>query len=171
MARPGKKRSAEMLPTSVGAGMTRTSLVLMSTLAACSGEGAELDLADRDPRCVAACPETMPEYDGAGEVCDSASRAQCLDECEARIAGVSSLCQSCLVENACFDPGGCFSGDGPSGTCLNDTCTISSQFGTCSFNVNDQAAKLRCYQQVDPRREVACTAEFQPTTECAMVCP
>lgn len=149
---------------------SKASLLLAFALAACAGDGHDLDLSARDPRCIAACPETMPPYQNAGSVCDSPSRALCLDECEARIAGVSTVCQSCLVEDSCFSPG-CDDRGGVGGTCINDTCTISSEFGTCTFNVNDEAQKQRCYQQVDPRREVACAVEWRPTTECASVCP
>jgi len=39
-----------------------------------------------------------------------------------------------------------------------------------AFNPNDEAARLKCYQQVDPRREATCTSKFRPTTECAAVC-
>ena len=45
-----------------------------------------------------------------------------------------------------------------------------SEFGSCTYGVNDEAAKLKCYQQTDPRREVTCTPMFRPTTECATVC-
>lgn len=149
----------------------KASLLLAFVLAGCAGDGHDLDLSARDPRCIAACPETMPRYENAGRICDAPSRALCLDECEARIATVSTVCQSCLVEDSCFSPDSCGENDGLSGICTNDTCTISSQFGSCTFNVNDEAQKLRCYQQVDPRREVACAAEWRPTTECASVCP
>jgi hypothetical protein len=149
----------------------KQTVVLSMLLVACAGDGSGgLDLSARDPRCVAACPETMPDYEGVGEVCNVASRVACLDECEARIAGVSNLCQSCLVEDSCFGPRGCSGNDGLGASCTNNTCTISSTFGTCTYNSSDEAAKLRCYQQVNPRREVACSAEFRPTTECAPVC-
>ena len=142
-------------------------------LVACGGGGAgddSVDAANRDPRCLAACPETMPQYDGVGAVCDTASRAQCLDECEARIAGVPTVCQSCLLENACFGPDGCF-GTQTGGSCNETSCTLESEFGTCTYATSDQAAKLACMQKVDPRREVSCTPSFQSTTKCTSVCP
>lgn len=144
--------------------------LVVASLAACGTSSPDgVDVSDRDPRCVSACPVTMPYYEGAGRVCNAASREQCLDECEARIAGVSSICQSCLVEEAEFSPDG---SDGVGfSNCTNTSCTITTEFGTCTYPVNDQAAQMKCYQQVDPRREVTCTAEFRPTTECATVCP
>ncbi|MEO6777206.1 MAG: hypothetical protein ABI467_30035, partial [Kofleriaceae bacterium] len=139
--------------------------------AACGGgtnNGSDLDVSDDDPRCVATCPETMPEYVGVGAVCDTASRAQCLDECAARIAGVPTLCQSCLLEGAYFGPGGVVIGN--DGSCDLSSCTLTSAFGTCTYATDDQAAKLACLQEVDPRREVTCTPDFQSTTKCASVC-
>lgn len=154
--------------------MNRFQLLVVCFLAACGGttgdDGSNVDTSHNDPRCVAACPETMPQYAGVGAVCDSASRAQCLDECEARIAGVPTLCQSCLLEDACFDPGGCFSIE-TGGSCDQTTCTLTSEFGTCSYPTDDQAGRLDCMKVVDPRREVACTPTFQSTTKCASVCP
>ena len=146
-------------------------LCIAFMVAACgtSGGPGDLDLDKRDPRCVAACPETMPQYEGVGRVCDSASRVQCLDECEARIAGLKTVCQSCLLEKACFAPGGCF-GDVGDGSCTETTCTLTSDFGTCTYPVGDQAAHLMCMQKIDPRRSVTCQAEFRPTTDCASVC-
>jgi hypothetical protein len=103
-------------------------------------------------------------------VCDAASRTQCLDQCEARIAGLPSLCQSCLLEEACFDPGCGSDGVSIGGSCDETSCTIETQFGSCTYATNDQAAYDMCLEQVDPRREVACEVHFQPTTECASVC-
>jgi hypothetical protein len=144
--------------------------ILVCLLFACGGgANTDLDLSSRDPRCLAACPETMPAHDGVGAICDTASRAGCLDECEARIAGLPTVCQNCLVEDACFGPDGCFGSD-PGGFCDQTSCTIESEFGTCTYQSSDQAAHLACLQKVDPRREVSCTPEFQATTKCASVC-
>ena len=148
-------------------------LLLCSLFAACGGaasDPSDVDTSDRDPRCVAACPVTMPQYDGVGPVCDAASRSQCLDQCEARIAGLPTLCQSCLLENSCFDPGGCF-GVEEGGECDQSMCTLTSEFGTCSYPTDDQVGRLACLKVVDPRRDVACTPSFQATTKCATVCP
>jgi hypothetical protein len=142
---------------------------LFTLLAACSGDDG-VDVSDRDPRCVSACVEPAPQYDGVGRVCDTSSLARCVDECEARIAGLATICQNCLVEDSCFSPTGCLGDHAHDGSCTNNICTVSTEFGTCMFNADDQAGKLRCYQQVDPRREVACTPGFRPATECASVC-
>jgi hypothetical protein len=149
--------------------MNYRTFVIIGLLASC-GTSDGVDVSDRDPRCVSACPETMPRYDGVGRICNAASREQCLDECETRIAGVSPVCQSCLVEDAEFSPGGGSGDDIAWGMCTQTSCTLTSDFGTCTYGVNDEAAKLKCYQQLDPRREVACTPRFRPTTECATVC-
>lgn len=156
--------------------MTRSSSIVfcvfpLLVIAACAGDGTsdEVDVSGRDPRCVSACTDPEPRYPGVGEVCDATSRVQCLDECETRISNLATVCQNCLVEEACFGPNGCY-GDDIGGSCINNTCTVMSEFGTCSFDVNDEAAKVMCYQQVDPRREVSCTPSFRPTTECASVC-
>ena len=145
-------------------------VILFLTLASCTGSDGHVDTSSRDPRCVAACPETMPKVAGAGAVCDAASRTQCLDECEARIAGLPSLCQSCLLEDACFAPG-CGSGGVSIGASFDqNTCTIETEFGTCTYATDDQAAYDMCLEQVDPRRDVTCAVTFRPTTECATVC-
>src|SRR3569832_2549464 len=102
-------------------------LFLCSLVAACgtsANDGSNVDTPDRDPRRAAACPETMPQYDGVGPVCNATSRVHCLDECEARIAGVPTICQSCLLENSCFDPGGCF-GVVVGGSCVLLFCLLS----------------------------------------------
>jgi hypothetical protein len=154
--------------------MKRTKCFLLApflALAACAGDGSgDLDLASRDPRCVSACTAPEPRYANAGEVCNTASREQCLDECETRIADLATVCQNCLVEDACFGPDGCYGGGITSGSCYNNTCTISSEFGSCTYNSTDEAQKQKCYEQVDPRREVTCTSEFRSATECASVC-
>lgn len=148
--------------------MTR-SFILLVFLLACSGDDG-VDVSSRDPRCVSACTSSEPPHEGIGRVCDTASFAQCLDECEARLAGVAPICQNCLVERACLEPGGCALNTDPVPTCMNDLCTVETQFGSCMFAREDQAARLECYRQVDPRREVTCIPTFRPATECASVC-
>lgn len=144
--------------------------LLTCLLFACGGGAdTDLDLGNRDPRCVAACPETMPSHPDIGPICDAASRTQCLDQCEARIAGLSTVCQNCLVEDACFDPG-CGSDDGSPVFCDETSCTISSSLGSCTYRQDDDAMRDNCERQINPRREIACAASFQPTTKCASVC-
>ncbi|CAN5167665.1 hypothetical protein BH11MYX1_BH11MYX1_35260 [soil metagenome] len=149
--------------------MTYSKLPLLLLVAACGGSDAQLDVSSRDPRCVSACPETMPMTAGVGAVCDTASRTQCLDECEARIAGLPTLCQSCLAERACFGPSGCVGSDPIS--CDQSSCTLTSEFGSCTYATSDEAAHLACLRTIDPRREVACAPSFRPTSECRSSCP
>lgn len=152
--------------------MTPLRLVALTALlfAACGGDdGAELDLSSRDPRCVSACPETMQEISGVGDVCSTASRAQCLDTCEARIAGVMPTCQTCLTENACFEPD-CDDDGSTDGCSSNGMDTVTGWNGTCTYACTDAAARLNCLKQVSPTREVACAPEFRPVSECASVC-
>lgn len=150
--------------------MKMTSLVLVVAAFGCSGGGGE-DLADRDPRCVAACTDDPPQIDGAGDVCNTDSRVQCLDECEARIAGVTTVCANCLVEDACFDPGGCDDRGVQIADCNSSgQCTITGRVGSCTYPMGNQTALENCERQVDPRREVACTAKFQATSACASSC-
>lgn len=145
-------------------------LSLFLFLAACTSNSSKVDTSEYDPRCVAACPETMPDVPNAGPVCDAASRTQCLDECQVRIAGLANVCQSCLLEKACFDPGCGSGGTTTGGSCNETTCTIESEFGSCTYPTNDDAAYRACLVKIDPRREVTCAVKFRPTTECAALC-
>src|ERR1041385_3747654 len=104
---------------------------LVPFVGGCSSNTDSLDLAHRDPRCVAACPETTPQIEGVGDVCDLASRVECLDECGARIYEASSTGATCLTEDACFAPGGC-GRDTSSVSCGASTCTIMGWAGSCS---------------------------------------
>ncbi len=154
--------------------MLRHAILVLVVLAGC-GSDDPLDLASRDPRCVAACPETMPQTDGVGDVCSTTSRAACLDDCQARIKGVATVCASCLLENAQFSPGdensvGTCGGGGGGGGGNPPTCMISGWNGTCTFNQGDSTMQLACEKQVSPRREVDCTAMFRPTSECSSSC-
>ncbi|MFN0253215.1 MAG: hypothetical protein ACKV2T_40450 [Kofleriaceae bacterium] len=146
----------------------RSLALLVVVLVGCGDDGG-VDLDSYDPRCVAACTDEPPRVEGAGDVCDAASRVQCLDTCEARITGVSSVCASCLTEEVCFDPGRCDPID-IGDECNNNTCTRTGRNGSCTYPPNDTAARDNCERQVNPRREVACTAEFPSVQGCADVC-
>lgn len=149
----------------------RSILFVVSLVAACGGGsgGGDPDLADRDPRCVSACTDNPPAIDGAGDVCNTGSRVDCLDECEARIAGVPNTCATCLLEDACFNPGGCNDVSVPV-FCDQDECTIEGREGSCSFPPGDEAAQEDCERQVNPRREVTCSVDFRPISECETFC-
>ena len=154
----------------------RLMLLIPLVLAACGGDDGDLDLDNRDARCVSACPATMQDIEGVGEICSTASRGDCLDACEARIAGLASTCQTCLLEDACFDPDGggdgnsCGGDDGVPVNCQNGMATVSGWGGSCTYACTDAAARDTCLKQVQPTKEVACTPEWRPVTECSSVC-
>ena len=143
-------------------------LFVVACLIGCGGGSSPIG--DADPRCAAACTDDPPQIDGAGDVCNSSSQSACIDECEARIAGVSSLCASCLVEDACFNPGGCDAVVIGNDCNSNGQCTITGRNGSCTYPDGDETARENCERQVNPRREVACTAEFRSTSECTSEC-
>jgi hypothetical protein len=106
------------------------------------------------------------EVEGAFDVCSAESARSCVDQCEARIAGIAPVCASCLVEDAYFWP----DGDGYEVLCEGTTCSIQGPGGTCTFPEGDRAAQEDCVRVAFPRREVACEPRFRPVTECASVC-
>ena len=142
-------------------------IAIVLFVAACSSGGDD-PFTDADPRCATTCAIHEPSVAGAGDVCSTASAELCLETCAVRIAGVDTLCASCLLENSYFDTGG---GDGE-GTdyCDSQTCTMTGRSGTCTYPYGNVTAHDACYRQVNPRREVACEADFRPVTECATVC-
>lgn len=82
-----------------------------------------------------------------------------------------TTCASCLVEEACLATGSSCDGDvSADDFCENGTCTTMGPSGTCTYPVDNRPAYEDCRRQVDPRREVACTARFRPTSECASLC-
>ncbi len=148
----------------------RFSLVLVAMVFGCGGGSSDPNFDNRDPRCVSACTDDPPSIEGAGDVCTTASQVDCVDECEARIAGVMTVCASCLLEDACFDPKGCGPVIVDPPNCDQTECTITGRNGSCSFPVGNEAAAEDCERQVNPRREVACTPDFRSTSECENVC-
>ena len=158
------------LPALSGCRTRTLFFVRVVAAAGCSDDGG-VDLDDYDARCVAACTDDPPSVSGAGDVCDTASRQACLDTCTARIEGVATVCATCLLEDACFDPDGCRGEDGGGDECSSSVCTRTGREGSCTYPPNDTAARDACERQVNPRREVACTAEFEPVSQCASSCP
>ncbi len=133
---------------------------------ACGGDGDDDPYAGADPRCAQACAIETPSLEGAYEVCSTASARACVDVCEARIAGMSSLCASCLLEDARFetdDPVIPFDCDGT-------TCRYTGWGGTCTFPEGDLEAREDCARTAYPRREVACEPRWRPVAECASTC-
>ena len=115
--------------------------------------------AGTDARCTTLC-----EDDGVGDTCNADSISRCLSSCEARISGVTSLCATCLIEEARFreDAGGievCMS---------DDTCPEGGRCpgSVCDYCIGDAAEEARC----NPPEEVRCTVSFRDSTECASVC-
>ncbi|MGE0869407.1 MAG: hypothetical protein AB7P03_12645 [Kofleriaceae bacterium] len=159
-----------------------TLLVVGATACGGSGNGASDEgdgdddegdpVLNNDPRCVAACTDRSDmSIAGAGAVCDAASKMLCLDECAARIAGTSTPCGSCLVEEACLASDGCYGLPDVSTSCnFDNVCTVNGPKGSCSYPDGDIPKRDACHKQVNPRHEVECIAEFQPTTQCATLC-
>jgi hypothetical protein len=147
--------------------MTRLALVLVPItlfLVACGGDD---PFANADPRCAATCAIIAPDVDGAFDICDRDSAGACVDQCQARIAGVETVCASCLLEDAYFGTGG---DDGFVDCDINGNCTIEGRTGTCTYQQGNTASWEQCMRQVYPRREVACQVSFDPVTACATVC-
>ncbi len=120
-----------------------------------------------DARCQALCVVGQPAIAGVGDVCSAASTDTCAGACMAHISEQSTLCASCLLERAAFEPpASSSSGD----YCDNNTCTTTGRAGSCDYPQGDEAARQACLRQVTPLREVACTPTFRPVVECAAVC-
>lgn len=137
--------------------------------AAC-GVGCGTSTGATDPRCQTLCAVKQPALSGAYDVCSDASAAACAQDCTARIAGQKTVCQSCLLEKACFKPGGCGATSSDAG-CNNGQCTITGRVGSCTYPAGDQAAADNCIRQVYPRRTVECAPTYRSVTECAALCP
>lgn len=137
----------------------------LSTLVACSGGGDPFT--DADPRCAAICAIDEPAVSGAGDICSLDSAELCIDTCAVRIAGVDTLCASCLLEDAYFGTDDVVL---PGDYCDGQTCTMTGRAGTCTYPYGNETARQACMRQVSPRREVTCEADFRPVTECSSVC-
>ena len=79
---------------------TLPTLLAIVLAAGCGGGGDPLESAD--PRCSAICMPEEPAIEGAFDVCSGASVEGCVEQCEARIADLESLCATCLLEDADF---------------------------------------------------------------------
>lgn len=67
-------------------------------MSGCASDEGGMDLDHHDARCVAACKTTAwDEGSMMTRECSSGSVDRCLDECEARIAGLPPLCQTCVA--------------------------------------------------------------------------
>jgi hypothetical protein len=132
-------------------------------VAACGGSPTSPSGAD--PRCVALCGPPG-ENDGEGNWCDADSVSRCFSLCAARIAGQTSLCQTCLLEKAEFST--------PSNrvaeTCGPTGCEVENGSGErCAYRTDDE--RRACFARLFPPKEVDCgSPDFRPVTECAAVC-
>lgn len=138
-------------------------VVIGLSLASCGEEDAPAD-----PRCAALCAIASPTIEGAGDICSQVSAEACIAECNARIVGTPALCASCLLEEACFFDCGDDAGDPV--VCDVGGCELSGREGTCTYPDGDIAAYEACQRQVNPLREVSCTADYRPVVECAALC-
>src|SRR5690349_1107511 len=81
-----------------------------------------------DPRCTTLCQYKPPAEGDYGNYCNEASARLCAANCSIRIQGESTVCQSCLLEQASFYTGRS-SSDSP--VCdTSGTCTMSNANGT-----------------------------------------
>lgn len=138
-------------------------LGISAGLSGCGGD------ASSDPRCQSLCTIKEPSLSGAYDICSQTSADACLKDCGARISEVSTVCASCLLENACFS-NGCRDSLGSDPGCTSGQCTISGRVGSCTYPQGDQAAYDNCVRMVYPRREVQCSPEYQSVSKCASVC-
>ena len=149
--------------------MTRTLVLSVSVVIATSACGGDSDpLAGADPRCAALCAPEEPAVDGAFDVCSADAVRSCVDQCETRIAGVESVCASCLLEDAEFGVEPLITN--PDECEPNGMCTMQGREGYCTYPQGDSGAREDCMREVWPRREVACPVEFRPVSECAATC-
>ena len=145
----------------------------VALLPACGG-GGEVPAAD-DPRCVSLCRDDPHEVEGAFDVCSAESVRECLNLCRAQLEDAdSSICRSCLLENAAFgveEPLSnpvCHGGAG--GSCASGQCELTGREGDCSYCSGNETERRNCLRLVYPRRDVHCRPTFRTVTECTAVC-
>lgn len=125
-----------------------------------------------DSRCASLC-EVQDKTEG--DVCSQASADACIEACNDQIGGVETVCANCLLEDAEFLPP--VEGGGDNDECKSDTTCLSG-FGcvaarngqTCKYCEGDIPAKSACDKQLNPLREVQCTAKFNDTANCTAQC-
>ncbi|MBL4633028.1 MAG: hypothetical protein JKY56_04105 [Kofleriaceae bacterium] len=138
--------------------------ILLLGLLSCGSDSADENL---DPRCQSICIIDEPSLDGAFDICSEASAGLCKDECTVRIEEATSLCATCLLEDADFGVG---IRAGSSDFCDNGICQKIGREGTCTYTQGDDQARDDCSRQVFPRREVHCDTEYAPVLDCSAIC-
>jgi hypothetical protein len=107
-----------------------------------------------DPRCQTLCYDEPPSVEGAFEVCSSASLDWCKALCSAQIDGVSSMCASCLLEDARFyspewgRSWKYFACDAELGKCELYICGYDSCWTACEFEIGNQSEFQSCLGSV-----------------------
>ncbi len=138
--------------------------ILLLGLLSCTSDSADENL---DPRCQSLCIIDEPSLDGAFDICSETSAALCKDECMIRIEAATSLCATCLLEDADY-------GLGPQffdiDLCGNGTCEMTGREGSCTYPQGDSSAANDCKRQVYPRREVHCDTEYVSVLDCSAIC-
>lgn len=121
-----------------------------------------------DPRCRSLC-EPAGKAREIGSYCDQDSVDQCKSLCGQRIQATSTLCATCLLEQAEFNTGTSLS-EGQ--TCTMSSCTISNDKGQkCDYPAGDEAARSECVRKLFPPTAITCDSpEFRPVSECSSVC-
>ena len=115
-------------------------LTLTVTVCGSSGESAGTDLGPADPRCDSLCADS--------DMMCTADIATCKSVCKVRVANLSSLCSTCLLEGS--NGGSC----GGGGTCCPHAsfpkgvldcpaaCTVATRSGSAAQNASPRAATV-----------------------------
>lgn len=134
------------------------------------------DYGPTDPRCDPICAIDEPPLEGAYDICSQASAGLCKAACTAQIENLSSVCATCLLEDAAF-PAGTESigptacGPDTTGQCAGGSlCEMRYQQMRCQYCDSDQAAREDCTRRLFPRTEVACDLGLRDVVECSSVC-
>lgn len=134
------------------------------------------DYGPTDPRCDPICVVEEPAVEGAFEICSQASAALCKATCTAQVEDLSSVCATCLLEEAAFPAAGdsaigTFCETDGTGQCAGGSlCEMRHQQMRCQYCEGDQTAQEECLRQLYPRTEVACDVGLRDVAECSSVC-
>lgn len=126
-----------------------------------------------DPRCQQLCKTEAPPPDSTGDYCSVESSNACKKSCMVRIANVTTVCASCLLESAAFPKS--FAIGSPqcekSSKCQSGyECVERGHKGECKYCQGDRNAYQQCVKQVSPARVIDCDVQFRSTEYCKEVC-